>query len=221
MRVQSFFIFLFFCGSSISFSQSDSTGKFTFSGYGEVYYSYDLSQPDNHERPGFLYNHKRHNEINANLFMAKAAYEAKNYRGAFALMAGNYAQYNLGGEPVMLRNVYEATAGVKLAKNASLWLDAGIMPSHIGFESAIGADCWTLSRSLVAENSPYYQAGAKLSFVSKNEKFNAAALVLNGWQRIQRPDYINKPSFGFQLQYKPSSKLTNTEETSSIKINAF
>lgn len=50
--------------------------------------------------------------------------------------------------------------------------------------------------------------GAKLSFVSKNEKFNAAALVLNGWQHIQRPDYVNKPSFGFQMQFKPSSKLT-------------
>ena len=194
--------------AAIANAQSDSTGKLTFSGYGEVYYSYDLSAPDNHEKPGFLYNHKRHNEINANLAIIKASYDASNYRGVVALMAGNYAQYNFAAEPVSLRNIYEATAGVKLSKKANLWLDAGIMTSHIGFESAIGADCWTLSRSLVAENSPYYQSGAKLSFVSKNEKFNAAALVLNGWQHIQRPDYVNKPSFGFQMQFKPSSKLT-------------
>lgn len=204
--------YIFYCiATLISFSavsQSDSTGKLTFSGYGEVYYSYDLSAPDNHDKPGFLYNHKRHNEINANLALIKASYDASNYRGVVALMAGNYAQYNLSAEPVSLRNIYEATAGVKLSKKANLWLDAGIMTSHIGFESAIGADCWTLSRSLVAENSPYYQSGAKLSFVSKNEKFNAAALVLNGWQHIQRPDYVNKPSFGFQMQFKPSSKLT-------------
>ena len=188
MRIRLFCISLFYILSSMGFAQSDSLGKFTFSGYGEVYYSYDLSQPDNHERPGFLYNHKRHNEINANLFLAKAAYDSKNYRGAFALMAGNYAQYNLSAEPVSLRNIYEATAGIKLTKKASLWLDAGIMPSHIGFESAISADCWTLSRSLVAENSPYYQSGAKLTFISKNEKFTAVGLVLNGWQHIQRPD---------------------------------
>ena len=204
--------YIFYCLATLisvsAVSQSDSTGKLTFSGYGEVYYSYDLSAPDNHDKPGFLYNHKRHNEINANLALIKASYDASNYRGVIALMAGNYAQYNLSAEPVSLRNIYEATVGVKLSKKANLWLDAGIMTSHIGFESAIGADCWTLSRSLVAENSPYYQSGAKLSFVSKNEKFNAAALVLNGWQHIQRPDYVNKPSFGFQMQFKPSSKLT-------------
>ncbi|MBK8628485.1 MAG: outer membrane beta-barrel protein [Saprospiraceae bacterium] len=28
-------------------------------------------------------------------------------------------------------------------------MDAGIFPSHIGFESAISADNWTLTRSLL------------------------------------------------------------------------
>ena len=204
--------YIFYCLATLfsfsTFSQSDSTGKLTFSGYGEVYYSYDLSAPDNHEKPGFLYNHKRHNEINANLVLGKVNYTSDNIRGNFALMAGNYAQYNLSAEPVLLRNIYEANIGFKLCKKSNVWLDAGVMPAHIGFESAIGADCWTLSRSLVAENSPYYESGVKLSFTSKNEKFYAAGLVLNGWQHIQRPDYMNKPSFGFHMHYKPSSKLS-------------
>lgn len=209
-----------------TFSQNDTTAKLTFSGYGEVYYSYDLGNPDNHEKPGFIYNHKRHNEINANLFMAKASYNSEKIRGNFALMAGNYAQYNLAAEPVSLRNIYEANIGFKLSKKANIWLDAGAMPAHIGFESAIGADCWTLTRSIVAENSPYYQSGAKLSFTSKSEKFYVAALVLNGWQHIQRPDYINKPSFGFHLHYKPSGKIsfnwcnfTGTDKPDSLNAN--
>lgn len=35
-----------------------------------------------------------------------------------------------------------------------------------------------------------------------------SALVLNGWQRIQRIDGNNTPAFGHQLVYKPNSKIT-------------
>jgi hypothetical protein len=191
-----------------TFAQTDSTASFSFSGYAEAYYLYDFAQPDDHERPDFLYNHKRHNEVNINLAFAKAAYASQKTRANFALMVGNYAQYNLAAEPTWAQFAYEANIGVKLSKTQNLWLDAGIMPSHIGFESAIGADCWTLSRSLMAENSPYFEAGAKLSFLDKNEKLTVAALLLNGWQRISRVDGYNKPAVGFQFNYKLTDQLT-------------
>jgi hypothetical protein len=115
---------------------------------------------------------------------------------------------NMAAEPGVLKNIYEANAGVKLSKNANLWLDAGILPSHIGFESAIGKDNWTLTRSMVADNSPYYEAGARLGYTSKNEKWYLAALYLNGWQRIQRVDGNSTPAFGTQVTFKPSSSVT-------------
>ena len=97
---------------------------------------------------------------------------------------------------------------MKLSKKQNLWLDAGIMPSHIGFESAIGADCWTLSRSLVAENSPYFETGTKLSFLNKKGNWTMAAMLLNSWQRTHRPDGYQKPAVGLQLNYKPTDQLT-------------
>lgn len=196
-----------FCFAIIE-AQTDTIASLTFSGYGEVYYQYDFGKPDDHERPGFLYNHKRHNEVNINLAFAKAAYASQKTRANFALMVGNYAQYNLAAEPTWAQFVFEANAGVKLSKKQNLWLDAGIMPSHIGFESAIGADCWTLTRSLVAENSPYFGTGAKLSFLNKKENLTVAALLLNGWQRTHRPDGYQKPAVGLQLNYKPTDQLT-------------
>jgi hypothetical protein len=61
----------------------------------------------------------------------------------------------------------------------------------------------------LAEGSPYYEAGAKLSFTSKNEKLYASFLLLNGWQRIRKPTGISDiPSIGFQVQYKPKEGLT-------------
>jgi hypothetical protein len=126
-------------------AQTTDSGKVTLNYYAEVYYSYDFQKPDNKTKPGFIYNHKRHNEVNMNLFLVKAKYQDKNYRTNIGLMFGNYAQYNLSTEPTWAQFIYEANIGVKLSGKRNLWLDAGIFPSHIGFESAISADCWTLT----------------------------------------------------------------------------
>jgi hypothetical protein len=50
-------------------------------------------------------------------------------------MVGTYPQYNLASEQPLLKNIYEANIGVKISKKHNLWIDMGIMPSHIGFES--------------------------------------------------------------------------------------
>ncbi|MGL2993536.1 porin [Flavobacterium sp. TSSA_36] len=177
-----------------------------FQGYGELYYSYDFSEPQNHEKPNFIYNHKRHNELNLNLGLLKATYAQEKLRANAALMVGTYAQYNLAAEPNWAQLIYEANVGIKIAKQHNLWIDAGIMPSHIGFESAIGADCWTLTRSILAENSPYYETGIKIAYTTPSEKLNLSFLVVNGWQKIRKPDNIQNPSFGFQINYKPSKR---------------
>ncbi len=189
-------------------AQKDSLTVFSFSAYGETYYGYDFSNPANHEKPPFLYNFKRHNEVNINLVYVKGSYTATKTRANLALMAGNYAQYNLAAEPTLSQVIYEANVGLKLSKRKNLWLDVGILPSHIGFESAVGADCWTLTRSLVAENSPYYETGIKLGFTNARENLTANLLLLNGWQRIQRPEGINRLSAGMQLNWKPNPSLT-------------
>jgi hypothetical protein len=191
------------------FSQQDSIPpKLTWSGYIDAYYAFDSGQPDDHVRPGFLYNHNRHNEFNVNLALIRANYTAANIRANLGLMVGTYAQYNLAAEEDLIKNIYEANAGVKLSKNSELWFDAGIFVSHIGFESAISKDCWTLTRSLVAENSPYYESGAKLTYTTRDTKLTLSGLVLNGWQRIRRVDGNNTPAFGSQIVYKPSSGIT-------------
>jgi hypothetical protein len=191
------------------FAQADSSkNPLTISGYVETYYSYDLSNPSDHYRPGFVYSHNRHNELNLNLGFIKAAYSTNQVRANLALMTGTYANSNLAAEPGVLRNIFEANAGVKLSKTKNLWIDAGIFASHIGFESAIGKDCWNLTRSILADNSPYYESGVKVSYTSDNEKWLVSFLILNGWQRIQRVEGNNTPALGHQLTFKPTSKVT-------------
>ena len=82
------------------------------------------------------------------------------------------------------------------------------MPAHIGFESAQSSVCLTLTRSIIAENSPYFESGAKITYTTDNEKWTISTLALNGWQRIQRVDGNSLISWGTQLQFKPSPKTT-------------
>jgi hypothetical protein len=187
-------------------STGDQNQKIQFSAYVDAYYGYDFSKPTNNKRPSFLYNFNRANEFNINLAFIKATHNTEKTRLNLALAAGTFMQANYAEEPVLWQFVLEASAGIRLSKKSNLWLDIGIMPSHLGFESAISSDCWTLSRSIAAENSPYFETGAKIGYTTKNEKWNFAILALNGWQNITRKDNFSLINWGSQVQYKPGSE---------------
>jgi hypothetical protein len=197
-----------------TYAQEDSKpSPFTVSGYVETYYCYDFNKPQNNTRPPFVYAFNRHNEVNLNLGFLKGAYTTDNVRATLTIMTGTYANANYAAEPGVLKNIYEANAGVKLSSTKNIWVDAGIFTSHIGFESAIGKDCWTLTRSILADNSPYYEAGAKISYTTDNGRWYFSGLLLNGWQRIQRVDGNSLPSFGTQITFKPNSTVTLNSST--------
>ncbi|MDM1296289.1 porin [Sphingobacterium sp. N143] len=189
-------------------AQEEAKKTLTISGYAEVYYQQDFNNPKSNTRPGFVYSHNRNNEVSLNLGLIKATYETQNTRANLGIGVGSYMNANYMAEPGVLKNIYEANIGIKLSKTHNLWLDAGIFPSHIGFESAISADCYTLTRSIMAENSPYFETGAKLSYGTTNGQWNMAVFILNGWQRIQRMDGNTTPAFGHQLTFRPSDKIT-------------
>jgi hypothetical protein len=158
----------------------------TWSGYIEPYYSFDFSQPESGNLPGFLYSFNRHNEFNINLGFIKANYSSRKVRANAALAVGSYMNANYSAEPGVAQHILEMNAGLRLSPKHDLWLDAGVFGSHIGFESAIGKDCRNLTRSMMAENSPYFESGAKITYNSRNKKWLLSALMLNGWQRIKR-----------------------------------
>jgi len=177
--------------------------KFNVSGFVDAYYSYDFSEPSDHQKPSFFYNHTRHNEFSLNLALVQFNYQNKKTRGSVGLMTGTYPQYNLAHEQELMRNIYEAYGGVELMND--LWLDAGVFGSHLGFESAISSDNITLTRSIMAENSPYYLSGVKLTYTGI-EKWTFLGIVSNGWQNIS--DLDNNKAIGTQVIYEPNSKLT-------------
>lgn len=204
------FVFILMPGLK-AFAQPDSLQsadpEVTISGFADIFYAYDFNKPAGNYRQPFFYNHNRHNEFNLNLALIKASVEHARYRGNIALQAGTYATDNYAAEESVLQHVFEANAGISLNPQSNLWLDAGIFGSHIGFESAISTQNLTLTRSILAENSPYFLSGAKLTF-APNDSWTFAALVCNGWQRIRRVSGNSLLSYCTQVSYTKDNAYT-------------
>lgn len=182
-------------------SNVTSTSTKGFYGYIDTYYAYDFNKPVNKYLPLFVYSHNRHNEFNINNAILGYKFENEKTRASFGLHAGTYVERNYANEPVVLRNIYEAYAGFSPVKK--IWIDAGIFPSHIGYESAISKDNLTLTRSIMADNTPYYETGVRITY-NPGKKWTLRALVLNGWQNI-RDRNANK-ALGTQVEFTPSDK---------------
>jgi hypothetical protein len=185
---------------------------FAISGYAEAYYDFDVNNLVG-KKPSFLVSYSKNDQLALNLALIKGSYMTNNARANLAFAAGSYVTANYAAEPGFLKHVYLANVGIKVSADKNLWLDAGILPSHIGFQSPIGKDNWTLTRSISAENTPYLETGARISYKSENEKWYLGAVVVDGWQRIKPVAGNTAPAFGTQVTYKLSPRITLNSST--------
>lgn len=187
------------------FSQEKSELKTTFSGFVETYYSFDFNQPLSDSKLPFMYNYNRHNELNINIGLLRAKVEYENAYAVLSLQSGTYVDDNYANEKIKYLN--EAYVGLYLDQSKKHSIEVGILPSYLGFESSTTATNLTLTRSILAENSPYFMTGVKYNY-KPSDKWNFAALLTNGWQRINKPQKDLAPSFGTQIVYKSSANST-------------
>jgi hypothetical protein len=191
-------------------AMADTTAVRTFGGFVDTYYAWDFDRPAKFDR-AYTTQPARHAEFNVNLAFIEAKLSGPRYRGRLALQFGTSVQANYAGEPriggVSGPNVsqflQEATIGYQLSPG--LWLDAGVFFAHTGYEGWISRDNLSYTRSLVADFSPYYESGAKLTW-SATPRLTAAFVVINGWQDIS--NYNTPPAGGVRVDYAASSRLT-------------
>ena len=132
-------------------------------------------------------------------------------------VAGNGADVVHAGEPTgegtgrdVLRHVYQASVGYRAAIGRGVLIEAGIYPSHIGFESFLSKDNWNYTRSWQAEFSPYYQTGLKLS-TSLSDEWSVQLHVINGWQIVGETN--DAKAVGTQVAY--------SSDRVSVSFNTF
>jgi hypothetical protein len=179
-------------------------------GFVDVYYAYDFGRPELRDRV-FTTQASRHNEVNVNLAHVALSLQRDRVRGRIALQAGTSVQANYAGEPSvgsnsgasLSRHVQEAVAGLRLA--GSLWVDAGIYLSYLGLESWISRDNPTYSRSLVAEYSPYYESGVRITWQPAS-RLTLQGHLMNGWQKISEDN--GAKAVGARLDFAMTPRLT-------------
>ena len=192
-------------------AQQDSTRtRAAISGFVDVYYAWDFGRPAEHDRP-FVTQPVRHNEFNVNLAHLALALDRPSVRARLAIQAGTSVQANYAGEPrigaisgpELIRHIQEATIGIKAG--SSLWIDAGIYLSYIGWEGWVSATNPTYTRSLVAEFTPYYLSGARATWTA-GKRVTIQAHLMNGWQNVSETN--DGKAGGIRIDVTPSDRLT-------------
>jgi len=178
----------------------DSRAPFQWQVYTEGYYRFPFRSPESGKRIPILYNYSKQQSPDINLALLKGSFHQGHLTVRGGIMAGSYSRFNLNPEPPLLRHIYEANIGWQF--NPQWAIEAGVFPSHLGLESVIGKDNWNASRSLLAENSPYYETGVRLNY-QPHKRLSVSLLLLNGWQHMR--DNNNDLAWGSQVQFRPDS----------------
>jgi hypothetical protein len=172
----------------------------------DLFYGYDFNKPYSIVRLPYLYNHNLHNRLAINLGTIGVEAERKRFNSRLIFQAGTYVEQNYASEPELFQLIHEANIKFNLDKKKHWTMDIGILPSHIGLESAIAFDNPTYTRSLVAEQSPYYMNGLKLNYKIK-DSLTLSLMALSGWQRIAMVPDNSLPAFGTQLNWQLTENL--------------
>ncbi len=181
---------------------SASRAQIVFDAYADVWASYSQTKPENTERR-WSTQPWRTNTLSVNLLTVGAQYRDSTMRGRLALQEGTFTQVNYVNADAAWRMIGEASIGVALGND--IWVDAGIIPSHIGYESARPAANITLTRSLIADYTPYYEMGVKLGYTGESG-LHVAVIVMQGWQQIV--DVNDDPAIGTALSLPLTSDVT-------------
>lgn len=190
--------------------QVQAISSITFGGFIDTYYALDSNNPSNRERASFQTQPAKHNEFNLNLAYIEARLKEDERRGRLALQYGTSVDRNYAYENnKSLQSIQEAYGGLKLSDK--LWMDAGIFFSHIGIENFISKNNINYTRSLNADNVPYYATGLRFEYRA-NEKDLIYLHLLNGWQNIQE----NNTSKALGIKYQRT-----LDATSSFIYNNF
>jgi hypothetical protein len=178
-------------------------GRLSIEGYIDTYYAYNFNDPPSNDQPYFV-SMARHNEMNINLAYIDLKYSSSRLRARFVPGFGTYINANYAAEPGSLKNIVEASAGIKLSEKKNIWVDAGVFGSPYTNESAISKDHLAYTRSFAPEYVPYYLSGVKLT-VPLSDRINAYLYLLNGWQQIE--DQNKSKSVGTQLEFRATEYL--------------
>jgi len=165
----------------------------------DVFYAYNAHGSENF-LPGTGTTAHRANEVSLNAAALDVALEPKpvGFHLTLAYGTGPEVVHAAEREPEIWRAIYQASVSYTASIGSGLLFEAGIYPSHIGYESFFSKDNWNYTRGYMGEFSPYYQAGLKIAYAF-DAHWSAQIHFLNGWQIIE--DNNRAKAVGTQIAF--------------------
>lgn len=168
---------------------------FTASVFVDTYSAYAKNKLLNGERPYFTQS-SQNNDYHLNLASAGLSYDDKLIRAKLVGQYGDSVDLNYNAEPQdSFKFVQESYVGAYLDESTTI--DVGTFLAHIGAESWLSKDNLNYTRSYIAEFSPYYETGVRISR-KFDTNWSGQILGVNGWQNTTDGRH---PALGTQLAY--------------------
>jgi hypothetical protein len=184
-----------------------------FHGLVDFYAAWNPNRPFDHNsfEPGTGTTAQKANELGINLAALDVSLDANPVGFHVIAVAGTGTDVVHANElhPNSVRYIYQASLSYKLNVGRGVLLEAGIQPSHIGFEGFFSKDNWNYTRGYMGEFSPYYQTGIK-GQTSFDDHWSGQIWFLNGWQSVE--DNNTGKAFGTQVAWA-GGPLTITVNT--------
>lgn len=106
-----------------------------------------------------------------------------------------------------IRNLFQATVSYNAPVGRGLALEAGVYPSHIGYEGFFTKDNWNYTRSTLGELAPYarYALNDRHPFALRAERFRDPHAGISGFEQTLTEGtftYEHRPSAHFILKFE-------------------
>jgi hypothetical protein len=171
--------------------------NFKIKGAVDAYYAWDTDK-DKTQRQFVSFEPFR-DQFKLNIAQVSLSYNSEIVRGKVTLHYGDIPAINW---PSNMQYIQEANIGFSPYKN--LWIDAGYFLTFVGAEGMPMNSIFS-SFSIGSYHEPFFESGIKISY-DFSEKFSSCLHIMNGYNVLE--DNNKNKSLGFELTYKPTSKIT-------------
>lgn len=207
-------------GQAFGEEPSASSSEWRYGAMVDLSYSLDFNFPDNH-RWRSKGTTPRVNELAPNMvqgYVRKDVSEASRWGMELGLQTGYdtnalVPDFNAGREkPVegadTLRHLSRANMSYLAPVGNGLTLTAGLFNSFIGYQSIYAKYNLNYTRTYMADNAPYFMFGLGMQYPLSGT-LQLGLYIINGYNYLS---HINsQPSYGTQVAWKPTTRLTFTE----------
>lgn len=204
--VKFLFLSLFLCATLLNAQEEkvENQSTLNFSAYTDAYYGLYTNEMEANAFQPYTTVSPRDERFGLNIAQVGLSYDSDKVRGNVTLHWGDIPQATWSSE---FTNVQEANVGVRLLQD--WWFDAGFFTTHIGTESFLPKNNFLSSTTVATYNEPFFQAGAKLSYVG-SDNFYAELWAVNGYNYFLAAN--DAKSFGVLLSYSfdENTSLTYT-----------